>query len=501
MKRLLVLLISLALLCACQPTPEKEYVVNKSDDTLEQKLSASAIPVPDRTDTVIPQTSVPTEAAAEQSASPVTGSPVEPTEPPAKPQGQAFPAHWNDTIVISDTLTVTVDADVVTRADGVYPVYRTKDGIFTETEVLSILHALLPKPQKRLSGAVTKETVAGQIENFNEQAELWQAWRAKGSPEDDRPDGEELTDAEIAIVLDEYAEQLRLAPERDEEQAVTDFTLGQIRSVYELEDGRTATVVLQDRTLHFCIGGGNLYMQWEYERDLAAPAGAEHNVNAWIPVTLTRADAENILWDALDQIGYEGFAIASAQAANMYCDNGRASESSGWLFVLGRDYGGYPLELQAKADGRIQYAEGDDVPMNAPVTAESLTVMVTEDGVVSFTHGGLKRIVRSVNENVELLPFDEVRERAINGLRFAFTGYGGSDRYQGSFTVFKAVLTTYTLRIRNEDEYYEMPCWLLLFDHTLSDAADYTSDSADRHYRALVINAVDGSIVNPKLGY
>ena len=71
-----------------------------------------------------------------------------------------------------------------------------------------------------------------------------------------------------------------------------------------------------------------------------------------------------------------------------------------------------------------------------------------------------------------------------------------------SFTVYAAVLTSYTLRIRNDTDYYEMPCWLFLFDHTLA-SGNYRAISDVRavHVRALVINAVDGSIVNPHVGY
>jgi hypothetical protein len=490
MKRLIVLLLSLALLLACVPTPEQEYVVNKSDDVLEEKLHATPIPVAEDTvDTVPSEVSEPDAPQTEETAA------------PKETLRQTFPAHWNNTIAVTDTLSVTIDAPVVTREDGVYPVYRSKAQDFTQAEILSILNTLLPKPVKRLSGAMTKEMVGAQIESFNEQAARWQQWRAKGSPENERPDGEELSDEEIAIILDEYAEQLRLAPERDEEQPVAEYDPTLLRAVYGFSDGRTATVVATDSTVAFSLGSGNIYTQAEHDRDLQFPGGAEYDVNGWLPVTLKREAAEKMLWETLDRIDITGFAIVSAQGANMIRSDGRASEASGWLFELVRDFGGYPLEPSAKADGRIKYAEGDGLEANAPIPKEKIRIMVAEDGVVDFTYGSPKQIVRTVNENVELLPFDAIREKAINGLKYAFAGYGSGENYQASFTVFKAVLTVYTLRIRNEDGYYEMPCWLLLFDHTLA-SGDYTSgDALGRQYRALVINAVDGSIVNPRLGY
>lgn len=522
MKRIIIVLLSLALLAACVPTPEKEFVVNKQDDLLEQRLSATPIPVPasaGKGAETAPQPTVKIEAEPETDViaapsgepvrEPITApsekptaemTPAEPTEKPAE-QGylQLFPEHWNDSIAVTDKLNITIDAQIVARADGVYPVYRTKERSFAKEEVLSILNALLPKPVKRLSGAETKEMVAAQIESFNEQAELWQEWRMKGSPESERPSGEELTDEEIAIVLDEYKEQLLLAPERDEEQPVSEFDPKLLRAVYELENGRTATVVVSDQTIAFSLGGGNIFTQAQYENALQFPNEAEFDVNSWKPVTLTRETAEETLSEALKRIGAEDFTVVTAQSANLM--DGRTSAASGWVFTLARDYGGYPLEPAARADGRIKYAEDDAYEANASIPKEEIRILITEDGVADFLYGGPKKIVRVVNENVELMPFEELCERAKNGLRFGFSGYGPGANYEASFTVFKAVLTVYTLRIRNEDEYYEMPCWLLLFDHTLASGDYEYGRDLGKQYRALVINAVDGSIVNPKLGY
>lgn len=485
MKRMLCILLLLVTV-ACVPTPEVEYVVNKSDGVLEQRLYASPVPT----------ASIPAEAATD---SPHTSDTAVTPEPTAEPI--VFPTHWNDTIDVTDQLQITIDAPVVTRADGVYPVYRTRARSFTPSEILAILSALMPKPVQRLSGARTKDEVAEQIKRFNEEAARWQQWRANGRPIGEQPDGEELTDEYIAEVLAEYAEQLQNAPARDTAQPVTDFDPTLDHAVYELENGKRASVLLADQWISFSIGGAEnmFYTQAEYERDLTQPDNPENNAKNWQPVTISEEAATETLRAAMDRIGFDGFAIAYTQCANLIKGNGQ-SVASGWLFTLTRDYGGYPLEPQAKADGRIQYAEGDGYAANRPVPKETVKFLITEDGIAYFSVDGAKQVVGIVNENVALLPFDEIRERALNALRYSFSGYGGGN-YTSSFTVFKAVLTVYTLRIRNEEDYYEMPCWLLLFDHTLA-SGDYMRDGTHiRQYRALVINAVDGSIVNPNVGY
>ena len=112
MKRMILILLSLALLAACVPTPEHEFVVSKADVAEEQVLLKTAEPV-GQTD------GEPHETLAER-----LGAPAHWTE-------EAFSAR----IPFDATLTVHIDADVhVPDADriGVYTV--TFDVPFTETQ-------------------------------------------------------------------------------------------------------------------------------------------------------------------------------------------------------------------------------------------------------------------------------------------------------------------------------------------------------------------------------
>lgn len=45
MKKHVLILLAALLLCACQPTPETEFVINKGDNALEQKLYATPEPI------------------------------------------------------------------------------------------------------------------------------------------------------------------------------------------------------------------------------------------------------------------------------------------------------------------------------------------------------------------------------------------------------------------------------------------------------------------------
>ena len=98
MKRIIMFCLMFSLLAACQPTPEQEFVINKGDNTVEQQLNAT--PGPDSS-----------SIAARQS----------------------FPDRWDeDPIAENEHLVVRAAADVRTKSDGLYPVYRTRSNAVTK---------------------------------------------------------------------------------------------------------------------------------------------------------------------------------------------------------------------------------------------------------------------------------------------------------------------------------------------------------------------------------
>ena len=65
--------------------------------------------------------------------------------------------------------------------------------------------------------------------------------------------------------------------------------------------------------------------------------------------------------------------------------------------------------------------------------------------------------------------------------------------------VYRIVLTTVTLRIKDSDQYRETPCWYFYFDtRQLSDEFRF---SPVLHHEALLLNALDGTLVHPQSGY
>ena len=101
------------------------------------------------------------------------------------------------------------------------------------------------------------------------------------------------------------------------------------------------------------------------------------------------------------------------------------------------------------------------------------------------------------SENVELLPFEQVKLRIKNAL---VAGMGASKLDQAiPCTVYRLLLTTCTVRVRDSEDWYEMPCWVVFF--TWNDVQTANRDNPQIMQEALILNAVDGSIVHTEYGY
>ena len=239
MKRLTILLLAL-LLCACLPTPEQEFVVNKADDDVTIKLEASAKPAAD---------TLPNEGAAVQK----------------------IPDRWTETVEANDTLTLAIDAEIVRKADGIFPIFRTKQERFDQAKLAALLGALLPKPKSICAETTTKQQWADALKQWLDQVASYEDWVRVGKP-DDGLDREELdlSPERIEAQSQWYMDRINEAPDELGERAVTGYDAVPLycNSVYTLETGEPVFVSAGEDSLLFargCRGGVCLYTETQMQ--------------------------------------------------------------------------------------------------------------------------------------------------------------------------------------------------------------------------------------------
>lgn len=162
---LAVLLAALTALTACQPTPESEPVANKEDRVLEEKISAA---VPEQKQ----------ENGKEQAEVTV-----------ASVYQYTFPEKWEEVYDAGNDLILTFNAEIIQKADGVYPVYRTQKGSVEREMVQKAAETLLPPPVSVHETGMTKDDWKKRMEQYIQDMEEHQA-RLRLPPEE-RGDGDD----------------------------------------------------------------------------------------------------------------------------------------------------------------------------------------------------------------------------------------------------------------------------------------------------------------------
>ncbi len=490
MKRLFVLLLALMLLAACQPTPEEEFVVNKGDDTVEQKLN-------------------------------------EPQGDAQKGVGrQSFPDRWDEEpLKESEHLVVRAHADVRTKADGLYPVYRTRETEITADTVENIAVKFLDKPTSSSESLMTKKDYEWQLQHFLDERARYDEWVAAGKPDDwNNVDEYEWTPEEIEKEMNRYRERIKNAPDSLTSQAVNDYSgLQENKTLaFTLASGGDASICFEKGFYVItkgCRDFPNLYSVYNYQEDLEWKEG---RYALWLEPDISYEDAKSICLSEAERLGFAGFSIAGSYEATLFeSKSPNKAVTGGWCFGLKRDFDGYPLlASRVEATQVLEYDSGDDYIVNKVIPPEKLLMFVTKDGLQMIRYDGPKDVSGLVNANVELLPFDEIKGRIANALITCFPYemiQQCTQDYEDNWPrleleIYDVMLSTFTLRVKDSSDFYEMPCWIVSYDwcfpvngeaswEYLKSTRNQELNDPNTGHDVLVINSVDGSIVRPDYGY
>ena len=506
MKRMFCILF-VVLFCACVPTPEKEFIISKEDNLAEQKIHAAPL----TEDTV----SVPQSSANAPIGDGANGTPAKDSERTAK--AQTFPTRWDEeAFLIREYVTLAIHADVETKADGLYPVVETRNETMSNETVIALLGQLLKQPvSMQYLDARTKEEWGRELKEYVDTVADWQAWVDAGRPEIEGHDDTDFTPEEIEATTAWYMEQIQNAPDRIETKKVSDYRSYHINETvsYTLEDGGYASVTACNdkpwrnylQISDGCKSCGYIYYAYRHEEcsKEGADAAMKRTAALWKETTLSREDAEAIAYREIERLGFSDFRIAYGEKAILLDVREGAADrfvATGWGFRLNRDYGGYPMiDVRFEPSHLLNYGDDDAFAVNEPIREEQIEVFVDENGIRFFAYSNPKAVTGLLNANVELLPFSEIQRIVKNTLSVCYPvqRYQGSADWQWSLEVYRVVLTTYTLHKRDADGFYEMPCWIVLFDGWQGRERDTQS----MRMQSIIINAVDGTVVHSAQGY
>lgn len=483
MKRILVLLLTVLLLCACQPTPEEEIVVNKADGRLDELIVESG-----------PQPVYQTEPAKTESAPAATDMPENAPAPSTQP-GRTLkstieaPDRVEETFsgkAIGDILTVAMDADVDVPNISRVPVFTVRIEAPTGEKRDAMLRYLLgdgpyyrPVDEEKLLIQNTIRRLKADVQALEEK------------PYGDDAPYEDMIQSRLEGI---QTLSLQLA-DFHEHTTFTEATLDSSERSFELMNGNHVLIRQQQGA------EGSAVVRYQaceqYAGDLTgAMARAARNEREQAALALAEAFTNGMGLTDTKAIGLS----CADEDRRLFWRTEQGIEDGTYRVSLVPLYAGIPCysytTFYGSDTGRSAAKAEPDFAWNPP--QETVYAIVQEQTVTQCVWQYPCEIVTMDNANVSLLSFDAVMQIFRKQV---FMNVYLDKGYPETMHVTDIRFSYLRMKKQDSEAFYLLPVWDFLGYCTDEEAEDALSRSWYDNQSFLTINAIDGSIIDRNVGY
>lgn len=474
--RIILFIISIISLAACQPTPEKPVIVNKNDGTLEGILSA--------------------------------------TQPPGEaPEPYETPAHWSETEK-GEKLSIAIDADVKLPGVNKYPVVKLEPATFSQQRVDELVSYFAAGRKLYLPHVKTKSDYQQEIVIAKRGQEV---------------DGKFVVDEETEEIVKQLEEQMASAPgespviytdtalkyQRDYETGAEDVSGGKnfLNVMVKNNGGTDEQIAVSNyidgnrRSISFsyfnAVCGDYYSEEWhlaavrdiegngieKYKEDMAEEFHIVEYDKLFSEMKYKKEDAQAKADKAISDLGIEDLALVKADKSVSL----KYPDKSAYVFEYMRQSGGINGFSISGGGGR----EGEQPPQySPPFQLEELSILVTEDGIQEFSWSGVSKVVETVSENVKLLPFEQIQQDLKDQIKYKKSFFDADAYRYKNYTVkvVSAELRMGYIDVKdNPGQALMVPVWVL--DTKESYQLDLTGVKFEHDGDQYVLNAIDGGVI------
>lgn len=445
-------LLLLSLFAACQPTPEKETVIKPSEDLND----------------VIAQP---------QSETVVT----------------ELPERWEEELTLNDYI-IRIDADISPASFGKTPAFASRWSDFNEQadRANRVKRVLLKNAVTYTDAQKTKAEYYAEITAYAEMP----VWNDAAGDMSGRHTDEQVQDY-IALMqpwIDAAPDELTFVPFDPCADSIPD-------NKYYLDSEQNTIWLFSNGSVMFLIIGKDLFdavqqpESWVVEGDAfeGEPAGTQIT-----GIAVSEEDAIAVSDRLMQEFELGSYAIAKVEKARFVTDFTHSVVSKGYEITYARSDGSLPVTYGTVELEVHNREKKDSEGFSRPWTEETVTVYVDETGVRSVSWHYPNAEPTLVNENVSILPFDEIQDFIRIHLRNCFSWTDSADAYADNVRVLvdHAGLFFGTFPMKDSpDAFYYGPVWIVRIRYCPpKDHGAY--DPALLYTEYLHVNAIDGSIVH-----
>ncbi len=194
----------------------------------------------------------------------------------------------------------------------------------------------------------------------------------------------------------------------------------------------------------------------------------------------------------LADLGIENMEVSDVEKACAYhYYKVQTVESKGWRVVFTRTSNGLP-SIYVPVASLWNTAEAP--ALGAPWDQEVIFVTVDEAGVYCFDWRGAGKQKQVLQENIDLLPFEDILERVEKQLMYQHLPQN-NEKVDFSISVKEIRLDSALVNVANEmDIGRKIPVWDIYYDIVYQDGS-----SSELETYVLTINAIDGRYIEPRI--
>ena len=488
---------------ACQPTPETPPVIHKVED-------------------------IPKEAILE------TETPTAVVKNTVEPAAYSVKGHWTETAEMNEFLSIEADADILMPEAEVYPAERLERVVLTQDKANELIAYFTEPGTKFYSG----ENVKLKSDYEDELIDL------KQSLQNVLNGGDGETPESIRGYIKEVEKKLVKAPETHTYTYVEplftyrpNYETGEPRKQYgensifvsiELPDGGRygsvdATRYEKDKSTSSGFYYKSFSGGWNLESSLALydeqlkeemedPRYLETTDNTWksdmtrqrefVDAGLKSMETNHMDLRAaadkavllLEDLGIEDMQLKSYEKAMFSRERSQEEEYTipACYVEFVRECGGIPSLSQD--GGSFSYEQDYSEVYCAPFGLERINVLISEEGIESFSWRNMAQVVESVAKDTALMPLDEVKQRILDQIYFMNAAWlenapqYGKKRYKiGEMRL----VTTYINAKDDPERVLIVPAWHITTQE--EDWYDQTAEWSQGNKEEFMVNAIDGS--------
>ncbi len=217
--------------------------------------------------------------------------------------------------------------------------------------------------------------------------------------------------------------------------------------------------------------------------------------------TLSQEEAEAQAEEWMEKLGITGFMLKEGgryAELMMYADEENTLYRTNYILRYVRSIGGVPLR-QDSGSKFMQEDTGNYTKYYFP--PEMIEIRIADAGLLSFTYYAPLDVTETVVDNAQMKPFDEIKSTFERMLPITKAHEDG----QGEKIKISHIILGYS-RISEKDSWdtgLVVPVWAFLGTKQRLDADGHEIwDSESSHVQPQIcINAIDGSVIDPVIGY